>query len=76
MTLENVKSKVVQLLESNIQDNIYLAINILAEYPTLTEELKEVYFIRKYITMNMPKTEFEMWAKIVFKPVLSKEAAE
>jgi len=26
--------------------------------------------------MNMPKTEFEMWAKIVFKPVLSKEAAE
>lgn len=64
---ENVKSKVVQLLESNIQDNIYLAINILTEYPILTAELKDKYFIKKYITSNMHHTEFEMWAKIAFK---------
>jgi len=64
---ENVKSTVIKLLESNVQDNIYLAINMISDKKEIVEELKEKYFFHKYITGPMSKIEFEMWAKITFK---------
>lgn len=67
MNQENVKSTVIKLLESNIQENIYLAINMISDKPDLIQQLKKKYFIDKYIKTNMPQQEFEMWADIAFK---------
>ena len=67
MTLENVRSTVLKLLNSNIQDNIYLAINMISEKPELIQEFKKEYFLDKYIKTDMDKKEFDMWADIVFK---------
>lgn len=67
MNQENVKSTVIRLLESNIQENIYLAINMLSDKPDLIRQLKKQYFIDKYIKTDMDKQEFEMWADIAFK---------
>ena len=67
MTQEDVRNTVLKLLNSNVQENIYLAINILADKPDLIQEFKKEYFIDKYIKSNMDKQEFEMWADIAFK---------
>jgi hypothetical protein len=64
---ENVKSTVIKLLESNVQDNIYLAINIISDKKEIVEELQEKYFFHKYIKNDMDTKEFVMWAKIAFK---------
>lgn len=67
MTLENVRSTVLKLLNSNIQDNIYLAINMISDKPELIQEFRKEYFFDKYIKTDMDKKEFDMWADIVFK---------
>lgn len=67
MTQENIRTTVLKLLNSNIQENIYLAINIISDKPELIQELKEEYFYHKYIKTDMNKKEFEMWANIAFK---------
>ena len=67
MTQEDVRNTVLKLLKSNIQENIYLAINIISDKPDLIEEFKKEYFIDKYIKTQMNQKEFEMWADIAFK---------
>lgn len=64
---EQIEETVRKLLNSNIQENIFLAINILSERQELILLFKEKYFLHKYITTNMSQEEFEKWADIVFK---------
>lgn len=63
----DLKLTVINLLKSNIQENIYLAINMISNDPELIRELKKEFFLHKYIKIDMDKQEFEMWADIVFK---------
>lgn len=67
MTQEDIRSTVLKLLNSDIQDNIYLAINIISNKPELIQEFKKEYFLDRYIKTDMDKKEFDMWANIVFK---------
>jgi hypothetical protein len=67
MKKENLKLTVIKLLKSNIQDNIYLAINMISNEPELIRELKKEFFLDRYIKIDMDKKEFEMWADIAFK---------
>lgn len=67
MSQENIETTVLKLLNSNIQENIYLAINMITTNPQLIEKFKKQYFIDKYIKTDMDKKEFDMWADIAFK---------
>ena len=69
MKKENLKLTVIKLLKSNIQDNIYLAINMISNEPELIRELKKEFFLDRYIKIDMDKKEFEMWADIAFKKI-------
>lgn len=64
---EQIEETVRKLLDSNMQENIFLAINILTEKQELLPLFKEKYFLHKYITTDMSQEEFERWADIVFK---------
>lgn len=63
---EQIEETVRKLLNSNIQENIFLAINIISERQELVPIFKQ-FFIKKYVTSDMTQEEFEKWADIVFK---------